>query len=78
MKINIAQPSLSGKEKEYLNKAFDSTFISSTGEYVKKFEKSFAEYIETKYATSTSNGTTALHLILEAIGIEGILYNGSI
>ena len=71
MKISIAKPDLSNKEKDYMNAAFDSTFISSVGEYVTKFEKEFAKYVGVKHATTTSNGTTALHLILEAIGVEG-------
>lgn len=40
------------------------------GESVYKFEKKFAEYIGTKYAVSTSSGTMALFLALNAAGIK--------
>lgn len=67
--IPIAQPDLSGNEKKYLLDCLDSTWISSRGEYIDKFEKGFAYFIGSKYAVSTSNGTTALHLALVGLGI---------
>lgn len=74
MKINkkifpVARPDLTGKEKYYLNEAFASSWISSKGEYIDKFEIAFAKFIGCHYALSTSNGTTALHLALVALGI---------
>src|SRR3989344_3030617 len=45
-----------------------SSFIM--GEDVEKFEKEFADFCNAKYAVGTSNGTTALHLAAEAIGIK--------
>jgi len=71
MKISIAHPDLTKKDRDYLLEAFDSSYISSAGDFIPKFEEAFAKFIGTKYATTTSNGTTALHLILEAIGVEG-------
>lgn len=68
-KIPVYQPSLIGKEKEYVMECLDSSWISSKGEYVGRFEKAFANYIGTKYATSVTNGTVALHLALLALGI---------
>jgi perosamine synthetase len=43
--------------------------VSSKGPFIEEFEKSFAGYIGTRYGVSTSNGTTALHLALSALGI---------
>lgn len=68
-KIPVYQPSLSGNEKKYVNDCLDSTWISSKGKYVEIFENKFANYLNVKYATSVSNGTVALHLALEALGI---------
>lgn len=69
MRISLAQPQLSGNEYKYLMDAFLSTWISSTGKYITKFEDSFAKYCGVKYGVAVSNGTTALHLALVALGI---------
>lgn len=67
--IPVYQPSLSGKEKEYVMDCLDSTWISSKGKYIKKFEEQFAAKIDVKHATTVSNGTVAIHLALLALGI---------
>lgn len=69
VKIPIYQPWLGGNEKKYVNDCLDTNWISSKGKYIKKFEEKFAEYLGVKYATGISNGTTALHLALETLGI---------
>lgn len=68
--IPIYQPYLGGREKEYVNQCLDSTWISSKGEFITKFEKQFSGYIGVDYATSVCNGTVAIHLALEALGLE--------
>lgn len=65
----VYQPSLKGNEKKYVNECLDSTWISSKGKFVKKFEDLFTEYIGIRYATSVCNGTVALHLALITLGI---------
>lgn len=69
MHIPLAQPQLTGNEYRYLMDAFLSTWISSTGKYVPRFEQSFAEYCGVRYGVAASNGTAALHLALLALGI---------
>lgn len=69
MNIPVYQPSLTGNEKKYVNECIDTTWISSKGEYVNKFEESFANYIGVNYATGVCNGTVAVHLALLALGI---------
>lgn len=69
MHIALAQPQLTGNEYKYLIDAFLSTWISSTGKYVTEFEESFSSYCGVKYGVAVSNGTTALHLALTALGI---------
>ncbi len=67
--VALAQPQMSGNEYKYLMDAFLSTWISSSGQYIKRFEEDFARYCGVAYGVSTSNGTTALHLALTALGI---------
>jgi perosamine synthetase len=50
--------------------AMKSGWVSSLGKYLDIFEGKFAEFIGTKYALTTTNGTTALHLALVANGID--------
>lgn len=68
-KIPLYIPRLGGNEKKYVNECLDSTWISSKGKFIKEFEDKFADYTGVKYATSVTNGTTALHLALETLGI---------
>ncbi|MCR4368476.1 MAG: DegT/DnrJ/EryC1/StrS family aminotransferase [archaeon] len=68
-KIPIYEPWLCGNELKYLTECVKSSWVSSTGPFVDKFEKDFASYIGAKNAVSTMNGTVALHLALAAFGI---------
>lgn len=65
----IAIPNLTGNEFKYLTDAFISTWISSSGEYIGKFEREFSTYSDCQYGIACSNGTVALHLALVALGI---------
>jgi len=65
----VAIPNLNGNEFKYLVDAFLSTWISSSGEYIDKFENSFSEYSDCKYGVTASNGTAALHLALLALDV---------
>ena len=65
----VAEPNLKGNEFNYLCDAFLSTWISSTGEYINRFEKDFSSYCGTKHGIAVSNGTVALHLALLALNI---------
>ncbi|RYV51348.1 DegT/DnrJ/EryC1/StrS family aminotransferase [Pengzhenrongella frigida] len=67
--IHIASPELSGNEKLYVNECLDSTWISSSGRFITDFERAFADACGAKHAIATNNGTTALHLVLAALGI---------
>lgn len=67
--LPISSPNLGYKETSYLADAVSSGWISSSGHYVKSFEKEFAAFVGVRFANTTSNGTTALHLALLALGI---------
>ncbi len=66
--IPWGKPVFGGKEKEYVLRALESTWISG-GEFVNRLEADFAKIIGSKYSVSTSNGTTALHLAVMAAGL---------
>jgi len=68
-KYPISQPTLGKLEEEYVLDAVKSGWVSSLGPYIEKFEKAFAKFCQAKYALTTSNGTTGLHLALLAVGI---------
>jgi len=68
--IPLHAPVFSGNEKKYLNDCIDSTFVSSVGKYVDKFEEMVAEYTGAKKAIVTVNGTNALHLALLVSGVK--------
>lgn len=67
--IPVYQPHFGGREKEYVNQCLDSTWISSKGDFIGRFERGFAQYIGADHATTVCNGTVAIHLALEALGI---------
>lgn len=69
-KISVAQPNLIGKEEQYVLDCLQSTWISSNGQYINKFENSFSAYMQTRNSLACANGTVALHLPLLALGLK--------
>lgn len=68
--IPIYKPYLSDSEEELVNDCMKSTWISSRGSYIDKFEESVKNYIKANYCTTTSSGTSALHLSMLALDIK--------
>jgi len=68
-RIHVAGPDLTGNEEAYVVDAIRSSWISSTGLYVERFEREFADLCGTRAAISIANGTSALHLALLALGV---------
>src|SRR5438309_58376 len=68
--IPVAIPDLSGREQEYVLDALRSSWISSTGPYIERFEREFARLCETSAAIGVCNGTVALHLALMALELQ--------
>jgi perosamine synthetase len=69
-KIPIAEPSLGQEELENITRAVKTNWVSSKGEFIEQFENDFSRYGGVKHGSATSNGTTALHLALLALGIK--------
>ena len=67
--IPVAAPALVGNEKAYVLDCLESTWISSKGQYIERFETAFAEFCDVKHAVSCCSGTAALHLALLALGV---------
>ncbi len=68
--IPVCKPWLCGKEKEYVNDALNTNWISSSGEYIEKFEEGFSKFCDAKYGVSCSSGFGALHLACVALGLK--------
>lgn len=69
IRFPVYQPSLTGREKEYVNDCLDTTWISSKGKYIQQFEQQFSSYVGCHHGAAVSNGTVGLHLALLALGI---------
>ncbi|MCD6389778.1 MAG: LegC family aminotransferase [Desulfobulbaceae bacterium] len=68
--ISLHAPVFRGNEKTYLNECIDSTFVSSVGKFVDRFENMVAEFVGAKFAIATVNGTAALHIALKLVGVD--------
>jgi perosamine synthetase len=68
-RLPVASPDLGGNEEQYVLDALRSTWISSTGPYVDRFERDFAAFAGVKAAIPVANGTVALHLALLVLDI---------
>lgn len=68
--IPLHVPVFKGKEKEYLLKTIDSTFVSSVGKYVDQVESFLAEYTTTSKGVAVVNGTAAIQVALRLIGVN--------
>ena len=68
--IPLHAPCFAGNEKTFLNECIDTTFVSSVGTFVNKFEELVAEYTGAKKAVACVNGTNALYLALMLSGVK--------
>ncbi len=68
--VPLHAPVFTGKEKEYVLDTIDSTFVSSVGEYVNRFEAMLCNITGSKYAIACANGTSALQMALHVVGVQ--------
>lgn len=68
--IALHAPVFSGKEKEFVLDTIDSTFVSSVGAYVDRFEEDLRSFTKAGAVTATVNGTSALHAALYFLGVR--------
>lgn len=67
--IPVNEPLLNGNEKKYLCECIDTGWISSEGPFVKEFEQKMSATVNRKYGIAVANGTAALEVALQALGI---------
>lgn len=68
--IPLHAPVFPGREREYILDTIESTFVSSVGAYVDRFECDMAAYTNSPRAVATVNGTAALHIALTLAGVQ--------
>ena len=68
--VPLHAPRFVGNEIKYVLDAIDSTFVSSVGEYVDRFEEMICEITGAGFAVATVNGTCALHVALKLAGVQ--------
>lgn len=68
--VPLSVPKFIGNEKKYLDECIDTTFVSSVGKFVDRFEEDMARYTGAKKAVVCVSGTNALHMALMLVGVE--------
>lgn len=68
--VALHEPRFGGNEWQYLKECLDSTFVSSVGQYVDRFESELAAFTGARRAVAVVNGTAALHVALQLVGVE--------
>ena len=66
----LSVPVFAGNEKKYLEECIDTTFVSSVGKFVDRFENDMAAYAGCKKAVVCVSGTNALHMSMMLVGVE--------
>lgn len=67
--VVLHEPTFNGNEWLYLKECLDSTFVSSVGKFVDRFELDLASFTGAKHAVAVVNGTAALHIALKLAGV---------
>lgn len=68
--VPLSVPRFIGNEKKYLNECIDTTFVSSVGQFVDRFEKDMAAYTGAQKAVVCVSGTNALHMAMILAGVK--------
>lgn len=68
-RIGLCEPTLDGSESRWLRDCLSSTFVSSVGPFVERFEQAFAAQVGARHAVACASGTAALHLALHVVGV---------
>jgi perosamine synthetase len=68
--ISLHEPVFRGNEKKYLEECIDSTYVSSVGSFVDKFENLMNDITQTNRTTAVVNGTAALQVGLRLVGVK--------
>jgi dTDP-4-amino-4,6-dideoxygalactose transaminase len=69
VQIPLCVPQFTGNERRYVLEALESTFVSSVGPFVERFEREFAAAVGSPFAVACASGTAAIHLALQVVGV---------
>lgn len=69
-KVALHEPTFAGNEWSYVKECLDSTFVSSVGKFVDRFEADLAQFTGAKHVIAVVNGTAALHIALQLAGVK--------
>ncbi len=67
-RVFLASPTMHGAEREWIDEAFDTNWVTTAGSNIQSIEETLAEYVGVKYAVALSSGTSALHLATKLAG----------
>jgi perosamine synthetase len=67
--VSLHEPSFTGNEWQYLKECLDSTYVSSVGKFVDRFEADLAAFTGASHVVAVVNGTAALHIALRLAGV---------
>jgi perosamine synthetase len=68
--VSLHEPQFGGNEWAYVKECLDTGWVSSVGKFVDRFEHDLAEFTGVKYAVAVVNGTAALHVCLQLVGVK--------
>jgi len=66
----LHEPVINEDDHELVKQCLETTFVSTVGEFVPRFEQSLVEKTKIKHVVCLASGTSALHLVLHALGVE--------
>ncbi len=68
-KISLSEPFFNKDDYTLVKRCIQRGWVSTSGEYIEKFEKKISKYTGSKYAIATINGTTALQISIKLAGV---------
>ena len=69
-RIWLSCPHMGGREKEFVDDAFNSNWIAPLGPHVDGFETDLQQYLGGWHVAVLSSGTAAIHLALVILGVK--------
>lgn len=69
-KVMLHAPTFAGNEKKYLDECINTTFVSSVGQFVDRFERDIETFTGAKRAVVCVSGTNALHMSMLLVGVK--------
>ncbi|MBN1347505.1 MAG: aminotransferase class I/II-fold pyridoxal phosphate-dependent enzyme [Phycisphaerae bacterium] len=68
--IPLFAPYIAGREADYVQQCLDARWLAAGGEFNRRFAEAMAGYLGTRHALPCNSGTSALHLVLQVIGVR--------